>query len=141
MPYGFENALHEIINADEGYVAATGKLTFDESKLPKVDMMHQDRTKTLTRISAWLKGSALTKSGFTHPLNTALTFEVNCYGPWCAGASSGKDVLAFLKKTDAGYMLSTNPCGGHVFYEPTKAILKSVARCYTHGVCPKPPSP
>lgn len=117
MPYGVPEALQEVIEAEEGYVAATGTLTFDEGKLPKVDMAQQDQTPPLTRISARIKGTALTKSGFTQPFNRALTLEVSCFGPWCAGAASGKRVLAFLKQTSAGYVLSTTPCGGHVFYD------------------------
>ena len=141
MPFGLPEALHEIVNAEEGYIAATGKLTFDERKLPKVDMRRQDATKPVTRIKARLKGTSLTKSGFTNQLNTSLTLEVNCFGPWCASALSGKEVLAFLKQTPVGYTLSTTPCGGHIFYDPSKDALKSVERCYLTGQCPKPRQP
>ncbi|MGB7318602.1 MAG: hypothetical protein WBC85_11615 [Planktotalea sp.] len=137
MPYGVPEALHEVIEAEEGYVAVTGTLRFDESKLPKVDMSRQEQTPPITRIKARIKGKALTKSGFTKPFNTALMFEVSCYGPWCAGAQSGKNALAFLKQTKAGYVLSTNPCGGHVFFEPNKETLNSVEQCYIKGHCPK----
>ncbi len=137
MPYGVPEALQEIIKAEEGYVAATGTLRFDENKLPKVDWNRQEQVPPITNIRAQLKGMALTKSGFTHPINTSLSFEVNCYGPWCAGGASGKKVLAFLKQTSNGYVLSTNPCGGHVFYEPSEETLDSVVQCYTKGRCPK----
>lgn len=137
MPFGLPDALHEVINAEEGYVAATGKLTFNERHLPKVDMHHQDATQPLTRIKARLTGKSLTTSGFTNKTRIPLTLEVSCYGPWCARASSGKDVLAFLKQTPTGYTLTTTPCGGHVFYEPSRKMLETVERCYLTGQCPK----
>ncbi|MEP5151867.1 hypothetical protein [Planktotalea sp.] len=130
-------ALHDVISAEEGYVVATGTLSFNERKLPKVDMARQDKTPPTTRIQARLKGKALTKSGFTHDLNTRLTLEVKCYGPWCARPASGKAALTFLKQTENGYELSTNPCGGHIFVDPSRETLDSVAQCYLTGKCPK----
>ena len=138
MPYGIPEALQDVIKAKEGYVAATGILTFDQRALPKVDMSRQDKTPPVTRISARLKGQALTKSGFTHPFNRTLALEVSCFGPWCASAVSGKNVLAFLKQTSAGYVLATNPCGGLVFYEPSVKTLDKVIQCYIKNRCPKP---
>jgi hypothetical protein len=137
LPFGLPEALHEVIKADEGYVAARGVLTFDERKLPKVDWNNQADTPALTRIKARLKGTILTKNGFSKPLNTRLTLEIKCFGPWCAGATSGIEVLAFLEQTPTGYSLSTTPCGGHIFGEPTRANIKAVEQCYLKGICPK----
>lgn len=141
MPYGIDHAIHDVANAPEGYVAAHGILQFDASKLPKVDWNKQQDTPPLTRIRARLKGHALTKQGFTHKMNAPVTLEVSCYGPWCAAPPSGKHALVFLQKTDAGYVLETNPCGGLIFFDPTDEALKKVQRCYLEGHCPKPPQP
>lgn len=137
MPFGLPEALHEVVNAKEGYVAATGTLTFDETQLPKVDMKRQNETPPTSRVKARMSGTSLGESGFSHRFDTPLSLEILCYGPWCAGALSGKTVLAFLKETPAGYTVTSTPCGGHIFYEPSKAILETVERCYLKGACPK----
>lgn len=138
VPYGLDNAIYEVATSEDGYVAAVGTLTFNERKLPKVDMSRQDDTPPITLIPARLKGTALNKKGFTQPFSTRLDLAIKCYGPWCSSAQSGTEALVFLQKTDTGYTLNTNPCGGHIFANPSKADLKQVEQCYLQGNCPKP---
>lgn len=138
MTYTLDHALHEVVNAPEGYVAVSGVLTFDPSDLPKTDWDHQDQTPPLTRVSAQMKGKSLTKSGFTGAFDRRISMEVACFGPWCAGATSDKPMLAFLKQTSRGYSLSLTPCGGHAFADPSPKDLRKVHNCYLKGTCPKP---
>ena len=137
MPYGLPEALHEVATAKEGYVAVTGKLTFDKDKLPVTDWEQQQNTPPLTTIKARIKGKSLSKSGFQNRFDKPVLLDLRCFGPWCAGASSDKNVLVFLKQTTKGYSLATTPCGGHIFENPTRKDMKSVERCYLHGDCPQ----
>lgn len=139
LPHSVDHAIYDVAISEEGYVAAVGTLRFDEERLPVVDMQRQQDTPPLTPIPARISGKALTKKGFTQALNASLTLEVACFGPWCASPPSGKKALVFLKKTEAGYTLQTNPCGGMIFYDPDQTALDKVKQCYLNGHCPKPP--
>mgnify|MGYP000106095508 FL=1 len=141
MPYGLPEALHEVATAKEGYVAVTGKLTFDKDKLPVTDWEQQQNTPPLTTIKARIKGKSLSKSGFQNRFDKPVMLDLRCFGPWCAGAATNKNVLAFLKQTKQGYRLNITPCGGHAFYDPKQADFNAVKQCYLKGKCPKPNQP
>ena len=138
LPYGLPEALAEIDGSEDGYVAVTGKLSFNKNKLPKPDFENQGHTPELIKIKARLSGKALSRSGFTTPFNTPLTLQVHCLGEWCAGAGQTSNVLVFLKQTNQGYTLDLSPCGDHLFSEPTKKDLKTVQRCYLSEQCSEP---
>ena len=137
IPYGIPDALDEVINAQEGYVAVTGTLRLKEDDLPWPDpdtMIAPD----LTKVKARINGKALSRAGFKNKFKTDLTLEVACLGQWCARAKDKSRVLVFHKQTQQGYTLGLNPCGDHLFFEPTKADLRQVEQCYLKGDCPKP---
>ena len=138
MPYGLPEALHDVSTSKDGYIAVTGTLSFEEDKLPFPDWDNQQDTPPLTKIKANFKGKVLGRTGFKKSFSTALIINVHCYGPWCAGAKSNKQVLAFLKQSPNGYSLEISPCGDHLFYKPSKADLNTVKRCYLAKQCPKP---
>lgn len=133
-PWGVTDAFIRADAAKETYVLATGTLTFEERLLPEVDWNAQDNTPPLTQIPARLKGQALARRGDAVPFETDVTLRVHCFGPWCAGASSG-DVLAFLQRSDEGYSISTDPCGGDLFSAPTSEQLKQVQNCLKGRRC------
>ncbi|WP_375264809.1 hypothetical protein [Planktotalea sp.] len=63
IPYGIPDALDEVINAQEGYVAVTGTLRLKEDDLPWPDpdtMIAPD----LTKVKARINGKALSRAGF-----------------------------------------------------------------------------
>lgn len=130
--------MSDVASAPEGYVAAYGTLTFDTARLPETDWQAQENTPPVTRIPARLSGSSLTQNGFTGPLNSALTMEVACFGPWCASAPSGQMVLAFLKQSPKGQSLKLTPCGSHLVFDPALSDLRATKRCYLEGACGTP---
>lgn len=83
--YVLSEALAEIDGSEDGYVAVTGKLSFNKNKLPKPDFENQEHTPELTKIKARLSDKALSRSGFTTPFNAPITLQVRCLGEWCAG--------------------------------------------------------
>jgi hypothetical protein len=122
--------------AEETYIVVHGRLTFDERRLPEA--VGNDSPPS-TVIKAHVSGKSLTQAGFTSAFDRDITLEVGCYGPWCAGASSGEDYLLFLRKDASGYTYMADPCGSLGFAAPTSEMLNQVEQCMKGGHC-KPAS-
>lgn len=125
--------------AEAAYVVVLGRLTFDESRLPEVDMARQQDTPPETLIPARIAGKSLSRAGFGTAFDREITLNARCFGPWCAGARSGTEYLAFLERTERGYVLSLDPCGGFGFAEPRAEMIERVIGCFRGETCePKP---
>ncbi len=122
-------------SAKEVYIIVQGILSFDESKLPVVDYQHQESIPHDTYIPAQLRGQSLTLDGFDAAFDQPITLNAKCFGPWCAKPASGLPYLAFLQRTDSGYMLVLDPCGGFGFPEPTEALTAKAVQCFQGGAC------
>ncbi|KIN62494.1 hypothetical protein Z946_1354 [Sulfitobacter noctilucicola] len=129
-----ERSFAQFDAAEEVYIVVHGRLTFDPDQLPE-GMTQDPLPPNETLVPARLKGLSLTHSGFTLPFDQELTLEVQCAGPWCGGAQTGEDVLAYLRKDDGAYFLAISPCGGSVFGTPRPAMLKKVQRCLAGAKC------
>ena len=136
MPHSVEAAFMEADEAEAEFVIVRGRRDFDARALPKTDWAGQMSTPEMTLIDAELIGKSLTASGFVLPYDKPVTLAVACYGPWCASAQQGSEVLAFVEQR-AGErdLVSVNPCGGHLFGTPTQAMIKSVRQCFDGGAC------
>lgn len=121
--------------AEETFVVIHGRLDFDESRLPEVDMTRQNDTPPDTLIPARLSGKSLSRKGFERPFERRIMLNAQCFGPWCATPVPGTDYLAFLERTDRGYVLRLDPCGGMGFAEPTPDMLEKVTACFRGGAC------
>ena len=113
--------------AEKSYVVVLGEVRFDEALLPETDGTQHDRRNVT--IPARLEGVSLSKAGFTTPFARNITLEVACFGPWCGGAQSGAQYLAFLEKRGGRYVMIADPCGSWAFAKPTKAQVQQVERC------------
>lgn len=129
-----ERSYAQVAAAQETYVVAEGRLTFDARKLPR-DSSGSVKPPELTRISARLVGKSLSSNGFSVPFDQPVMLEVACFGPWCGRAETGGQVLAFLKRSKGAYTLQINPCGGRAFANPKAKMLKQVLACHTRGNC------
>lgn len=132
MPYNAIAAYNDAATSDDSYVVVHGKLTFDESKLPKVDWNRQDEVKPDNYLTGRIDGQSLTKAGFTAQFVRDIDINVQCYGPWCGGVVNGAEHLVYLKRAGGAYLLETNPCGGFAFGEPDRDTLQKVIGCM-HG--------
>jgi len=121
--------------AKEVYIIVQGSLSFDEGRLPVVDYNNQENTPHNTYIPARLLGQSLTLNGFDAAFDQSITLNAKCFGPWCANPASGLPYLAFLERTEAGYMLVLDPCGGFGFPEPTEAVKAKAVICFQGGAC------
>lgn len=135
LPHSLEASYQEAAQAEETYVVVHGRLTFDAEDLPEVDLQNQQNTPAMTRIDARLEGMSMRHSGFDLPFEQNVTIALECYGPWCAQAQTGQDVLAFLRKEAEGYVLATNPCGGMLFHAPDTDMLDRVQACFDGAPC------
>ncbi|SIS85453.1 hypothetical protein SAMN05421759_104324 [Roseivivax lentus] len=120
---------------DAAWIVVTGKLTFDEARLPEVDMDRQQETPPETDIPARIAGGSLGPEGFTRTFTRDITLRVLCFGPWCGSAQSGGDVLAFLKQEGADFVAMASPCPGMLYPDPTPEMLETVTRCFNGGRC------
>ncbi|UWR22745.1 hypothetical protein [Sulfitobacter sp. S190] len=135
MPYSVENAFLDAQASKAQFVVVRGMLDFDESLLPRVDWDNQSATPPLTTLEAELIGTSLTNAGFSLPFDRRVTLEIACFGPWCASAEKGTEMLAFVELGADGPVVATNPCGGYLFGRATDAMFKTVERCMSGGEC------
>lgn len=138
IPYSPRHAFQDASASPDRYVVAHGQLDFDPALLPVVDMARQADTPPDTFFGASLTGFSLTGSGFNARMVQQIQVNVQCYGPWCAGLGAGQEYLMFLKQTDAGYLLETNPCGGYAFQDPTPETLHDMHQCLLGEECAPP---
>lgn len=134
-PYDAIDAYHDAAKSDDAYVVAHGKLSFDESKLPKVDWERQEDTKPDNFLSGRFQAKSLTRKGFSSPFEREIDINIQCMGPWCGGLANGVEYLVFLKRDGDRYVLETNACGGFAFAEPTQATLSEITACMQGKRC------
>lgn len=125
----------EAAESADRYTVVVGALTFDEAQLPRTDMTDQQNTPPETRLAARLTGTALTRTGFTVPWDREITLTAQCFGPWCAGAESGADYLAFVNLDRDRPEVVITPCGGFAFGTPTEKMKARVVACFRGGSC------
>ncbi|KNX40569.1 hypothetical protein ROTO_29110 [Roseovarius tolerans] len=140
LPPDVARTYQQAAEAEEAYIVVHARLEFDADALPRTDWQDQAASPPHTLIPARMTGHALTKTGFDLRFDRAITLDAQCFGPWCAGAIPGTSYLAFLQRTQDGYLLALDPCGGMGFADPTPETLRRVETCYSGGRC-DPQSP
>jgi len=135
LPPDAARTYQQAAEAEEAYIVVHARLEFDAAALPRTDWQDQAASPPHTLIPARMTGQALTKTGFDLPFDRPITLDAQCFGPWCAGATPGTSYLAFLKRTEDGYLLALDPCGGMGFADPTPENLRRVETCYSGGIC------
>ncbi|MFK7939365.1 MAG: hypothetical protein AB8B82_08305 [Roseovarius sp.] len=118
--------------AEERYIVVHGTLRFNQGLLPKA--IGNDSPPS-TRIKAHFSGKSLSQAGFINAFDRDITLDVACFGPWCAGASSGEEYLLFLRKDVTEYTYAADPCGRFGFARPTPEMLRQVTQCISGGPC------
>lgn len=87
-------------------------------------------------IPSKFKGIFLGPNGQTEEREVDITVDAICLAHWCGGfPETEKDMLVFLKKTDAGYRLESGPCDGHYKIGPTPKEVRSLQKCMRRGKC------
>lgn len=134
-PYDVADAYKAADQSADRHVVVFGTLTFDERQLPETDWQRQLDIPPLTKIPAKIVGEALNQNGFDLPYSVALTLEVRCLGPWCAGAKSGESYMAFINIDAKPPTVQASPCGAGLFARPTQAQKMQAQNCIKNGPC------
>lgn len=134
MPHSVEATFAQAQAAKERFVIVQGRLDFDQKQISKYRNKHDPNPRDLA-IDAQFTGRSLSGNGFSTPFVKPVSLVLECYGPWCASAKAGAEVLAFVELGAGGNVISTNPCGGHLFTEPTQKMIRAVKRCFAGGAC------
>ena len=121
--------------AEERYLVVHGTLTFDDTRLPKTDLQDQGSIPESTPLPAQLTGMSLSAEGFTTPFDKPLTLDVRCFGPWCAGGTSGIEVLGFVELRESGPVLTLDPCSSMTIPDPSEQMLNQVIGCMKGEGC------
>ncbi len=135
LPHDVATTFKRVQASPDIYVGILGTLTFDESRLPVVDMQNQQDTPPVTRIPAQISGHTLSAEGFVTPFERNILLNVQCAGPWCAQPHSGIEYMGFMRSDGGRYSLSIGPCGGDAFGKPTRAMRETVRECFAGGEC------
>jgi len=121
-------------DATEKYILVSGQLTKKRNVVrgPKTQNGIGARSENFT---ATFVGHQATRSGFDRPLKITVAISATCAGPWCGSVNIDIPMITFFEVTSYGHNLSEGPCGGSVFYNPTKEQTNSVLQCLRGGVC------
>ena len=139
-PHSVEAAFLEAQTQTSRFVVVQGRLDFDtaqspakkRSKLGKTGKVPDRQTVTLP---ARLSGKSLSAAGFETPYSKPVTLVLQCLASWCASAQPGEQVLAFVKLTNSGGVVTSSPCGSYLFRNPTRKTLRAAQRCMAGQGC------
>ncbi|WP_425040731.1 hypothetical protein [Primorskyibacter sp. S187A] len=134
LPPDFARSYADVAQAEARFTMVVGVLDFDPEQLPRVDWQRQQDTPPETHIPARLTGRSFQADGFTGRFALDVTLRVLCFGPWCGGATSGAEVLAFVNLDDKPPSVEVTPCGGHVFGADPATLARALA-CYRGEDC------
>ena len=133
MPADVAREFRQAESDEDAWLIVLGRMTFDESRLPREDLSQQQPPQT--DIPARISGRSLGPDGFAQPFERNITLRALCLGPWCAGAESGEDYLMFLEQEGEGYIALASPCPGFIYPRPTAEQIETVTSCFTGGRC------
>jgi len=129
-----EGSFLDHAEAAEQYILVSGRLTNKRNVVrgPKIQGGTGTRSENFT---ATFVGEQATRAGFDRPLKTTVAVSTTCAGPWCGAINIDMPMITFLEVTPYGHRLTEGPCGGNIFYNPSKDEEKHVLRCLRGGVC------
>ena len=129
LPPNIARTFNQANEAPDVYVMGLGILTVT-GPIPKY------KEGKPRHVTAQFKGAFLGASGQSAEQDLDVTVDAICYASWCGGfPQSDEKMIAFLKKTETGYRLETNPCGGHFKIAPTPKEIRLLRKCLTQGGC------
>ncbi len=134
LPWGPADAYLEAANSSSAYNVIAGELRFDETQLPRSHSENPEDMPELSRIPAQISGKLLDGKYFSQRVSVPAVLEVECAGPWCAGARSGVDYLLFAEQRGGELVVRLGVCGGFAF-DDTPEVRRTVLQCHRGGSC------
>ncbi len=119
--------------SDQSYVALLGRFDFEATERPEPRDINNP---VELSFDARFFGQALGAEGFGPVGDLDVTVVFACMGPWCGGLpDTGEETLAFVERSDAGYVLRAGPCGAEAFVNPSAEDVARVEACMRGEGC------
>lgn len=135
LPFGITDSYLNAAQSDAEYNVLKGHLTFSQTELDsQLERARHKNGGTPVSINARLRGFALGAQGFDIAATVDVTLKLNCLGPWCPHATSGRDVIVFAKKSGNTLSVTMDACSGDL-YALTPEEEHEVLQCHTGGAC------
>ena len=115
--------------APETYVVLRGTVAEAETWIPPA----KDAA-TSYPVPVWFIGHILTVDGFTQSLETPMTVQVNCAGPWCGSMLPEAEVIALAQVVDGANIIEAGPCETWVF-QSGPLIEEFLTSCIRGDAC------
>ena len=133
VPASVQMSYTQAAEAEAAYVILRGRFDFAAADLPRRAVENDNPPDTF--VQSRFTGRYFDGDSFDKRWSGPVTINARCFGPWCSHMEPGGDVLAFVERTEDGYLLSLSPCGGAIFDSPTPAQLEAVRACHSGGAC------
>lgn len=121
-------AFQAAMAAPETYVVVSGTLALGIQE--PVPDGPKDRARV---VLVWFSGMVLTRDGFTQALQTPMTVQITCAGPWCGSMPDQTGRIYFAKVAAGAYTLGLGPCSGSL--TPTPQIEALLTACIRGEAC------
>lgn len=121
-------AFQAAMAAPETYVVVSGTLALGTQE--PVPDGPKDRARV---VPVRFSGMVLTRDGFTQALQTPMTVQITCAGPWCGSMPPQTEVIAFAQLADRAYTIEVGPCGG--VFDPEPAVEQLLLSCIRGEAC------
>lgn len=132
-PPSIEDSFIGYSKAKENYILVTGKLIRKRNVV--LGPLTQGVGARSENFTARFVGQQANRAGFGRPIRATVAVSAECGGPWCGSVTMDTPMMTFLEVTPYGHELTVGPCGGSVFYNPTKDQKRRVLQCLRGGVC------
>lgn len=133
MPNQIENAYLQHSQAKESYILVSGILTNKRNAI--LGPLTQGVGARSENFTATFVGHQANRAGFDRPFKVSVAVSAECGGPWCGSVTVDTPMMTFLEITPYGHDLVVGPCGGNVFYNPTKDQIERALQCLRGGQC------
>ena len=119
--------------APETYVMARGTITLDDGEVVRPGYVEDAEDYDL---AARFQGHVLTPDGPGEAVDSHLTVEVRCAGPWCGAPPEDASVL-FLETRDGALYFTANACPGNAFAATPEIEARATACLRGEGCEPE----
>ncbi len=132
-PPSVEGSFIQHSKAEERFILVSGKMTNKRNIV--LGPLTEGVGARSENFTATFVGHQANRTGFKRPIKISVAVSAECGGPWCGSVTMQTPMMTFLEITPYGHDLTVGPCGGSVFYNPTKDQNSRALRCLRGGVC------
>ena len=132
LPPDVASAYRMASDSEDRYIAVLGRAIFDSAALTPDRGRIDPRSKsTIGRFD----GESFTLDGARRPYGAEIEVVAECWASWCGQPVSGRPFVGFLRMEDSRPVLSADPCGTMIFYDPAPEDIARLSDCMAGGPC------